>query len=186
MIGWILVILGMPFAAANWYSPVSEAISGRHSSMVPPLGGILIGAGIFLISGSWAWSSLAIVLDPGLLWVLLAFPWLMYEAYSESSLALRHELLARELSVRPGRKATLKLFKNSRARVILVIGDTTYGLAGKWSCTENGYQVTYLEDRVCLLTSEGEHLLATESQPADEENPQLNLNGLTFRSVGKA
>lgn len=67
-------------ALANWYSPFSETLTGKHSSMVPPLGGILIGVGIFLVTGSWGYALLALLLDLGMPFFLIAIVYEMWDA----------------------------------------------------------------------------------------------------------
>ena len=152
--------------------------------MCPPVGGVLIAIGIYLVTGSASWSMLAIPADLGLLWLILAAPWIVKEYFAFSDSALMDEFCA----WRDGHRTTLKLFKNSTAQFQHSTGETSFGFCGTWSRLDNGdYEITgYLDGRRCLLAEENGKLKTTETVaklagPAGENlEPTIRLDGLVF------
>jgi hypothetical protein len=175
------IILGLPFAAANWYSPFSEAISGKHSSGVPPVGGILIGAGIYWITGSWWWALLGIPADFGLLFLVLASPWLVREVYSRSRFSLIDELHAWH----EGHRTILKIYRDSGVELTYSEGPTQYRINGSWVGTDDGYRITFPDNLVCRLAQNGGAfvVMVVERLCAEESGP--DLEGLIFESHRK-
>lgn len=157
ILGCILILIGIPFAAANWYSPFSESISGRHSSMVPPVGGFLIGAGTYWITGSLWWALLGIPSDLGLLFLIGASPWLIREGIGRSRFGLINEWHGWH----DGHRTILKLFRDSGAMLSYGVGSTQYGRPGTWVPAEEGYLVTFDNDFECQLEREGDVLKVT-------------------------
>ena len=180
ILGCILILLGAPFAAANWYSPFSEAISGKHSSMAPPVGGVLIGVGLYWLSGSWWWALLGIPADLGLLFLVLASPWLVRDVYSRSRFSLIHELHA----WRDGHRTILKLYKDSGAELTYSHGQTQFKINGAWVSTGDGYQITMPDDLNCKLNRDGIAFVVTEVESLSTEESQPDLEGLVFEPQG--
>ena len=182
IVGCILILLGAPFALANWYSSFSESISGKHSSIVPPIGGILIGAGAYWISGSWWWAFVGIPADFGLLFLILASPWIIREFYSRSRFTLVHELHG----WKEGHRTILKLYRDSGAELSYGHGSTQYGINGTWLDTAQGYQVSLIDDFVFDLAREGSNWVVTWTKRSREEDWHPDLNDLVFESHLKA
>ena len=179
ILGCILILLGAPFAIANWYSPFSEDMSGKHSSMVPPVGGVLIGVGVYWLTGSWWWALVGIPADFGLLFLVLAFPWIIREFYSRSRFTLVHELHG----WKDGHRTILKLYKNSGAELTYGHGPTQYGINGTWLDTDLGYQVSLKDDFVFDLEKDGRTWVVTSIESSSEEDWHPDLNDLVFEPL---
>ena len=172
-----MILLGVLPAAANWYSPFSEALTGKYSSMVPPVGGLLIGIGIFSLTQSIWWALLAIPSDLG----LILLPIFLYLMVVDVIAHSKHNVIGNFEAFRDGHKTALTLYKNSTARFTHSIGTAQYGFAGKWSKAIDGYEIhDYLESRICTLTQNEQQLVATESVGGDLEPNDIDLNGLVF------
>ncbi|MEZ6096648.1 MAG: hypothetical protein R3C03_20865 [Pirellulaceae bacterium] len=175
--GCVMMLLGVIPAAANWYSPFSEALTGKYNSMVPPVGGILIGIGIYSLTRSIWWALLAIPLDLGL--VLL--PFFLHSIVSDAIAHSKRNEIGDFVAFRDGHKTTLKLFKNSTARFTHSVGTAQYGFAGKWSKIADGYEIyNYLDSRICALVQDQQQLILTETIAGSHEENEIDLNGLIF------
>jgi len=180
ILGCILILIGIPFAATNWYSIVSEAISAKHSSMVPPVGGLLFLGGIYSITGSWTWALIGIPADIGMVVFIILIPSLVREMYSRSRFTLIQELHA----WRDGHRTILKLYKDSGAELTFSDGPTRYGINGRWTRTHEGYVITFGEHIVCELTrNEGGFDTREVERSVGNDGP--NLEGLTFEPMDK-
>ena len=179
ILGCILILLGLPFAACNWYSPFSEAIGGKHSSMVPPVGGLLIGFGIFSITGSWWWALLGIPSDLGLLFLMVASPWLAREAYARSRFGLLEEMHAWH----DGHRTILKLFKDSAATLNYSLGSSQIGVSGKWVLDKNGYLIEFGDDLIFEIRQDGNAFIVTEVKIRSEDGPAAVREGQAFEPL---
>jgi len=175
--GCVMILLGVLPAAANWYSPFSEALTGKYCSMVPPVGGLLIGIGIFSITQSIWWALLAIPSDLG----LMLLPIFLYSMVVDVIAHSKHNVIGNFEAFRDGHKTTLTLYKNSDARFKYSVGPAQYGFAGKWSKTIDGYEIRdYLVSRICTLAIDEQQLVSTETISEDLEQNDIDLNGLVF------
>lgn len=182
ILGCIAILLGAPFAAANWYSPFSQAITGKHVSGVPPVGGVLIGFGASWVSGSWWWALVGIPADFGLLFIVLASPWIVWEMFSRSRFALLRELRG----WKDGRRAILKLYKDAGAELSYAQGSTQYRIHGTWVATDQGYQIAFDDYLTCELAKEGDDWVVESLQRSSNEDWHPDLNDFVFEPYVKA
>jgi len=71
--GYFILGFGLLLVLLNWSMPVASAITKRHHSMVPPLGGLLCFVGCALAPAlSWKLGLALFVLDPGFIVIVLA------------------------------------------------------------------------------------------------------------------
>ena len=114
--GIILLAFGGFIAACNWTAPIISWRSGRNVSMVPLIGGALVGAGIYFLTGSAWWALLGIPLDLGTLTLIVSLPWLVNELWSTSRFARLHQFECRD----SGREIRIELSSNSKAALTIV------------------------------------------------------------------
>jgi hypothetical protein len=177
IIGCTLILLGVLPALANWYSPFSETLTGKHSSMVPPIGGLLIGIGIYCITQSIWWSLLAIAADLGMIVLIVLLPSLISETITYSKFNEVGDFLA----FRNGHKTTLKLYRNLTARFTYSTGGTQYSFPATWSKFDNGYEICdYIANRKCILTEKQQHFESVELLDINDARNEIDLNGLIF------
>lgn len=115
--------------------------------------------GIFLVTGSFWWSLIAILLDPGTVVLLVAAPHLTNVLLSTSRYRKILSLRAKDL----GREIELELFKNSIATITINYDQATManhslpyltqcGLMAKWKETADGFEVyNYSDGRILTL-----------------------------------
>jgi|GEM_PF-6914082 len=75
-----LMILGGIFAALNWACMLTSLFTKKHSSMVPPLGGLLLVVGFALHPSLRPYALCGLLLDIGFWAMLVATPMLLREA----------------------------------------------------------------------------------------------------------
>jgi hypothetical protein len=177
----VIIVLGALLAAANWYSPFSKSLTGKHSSMIPPIGGLFIGIGVFSLTGSIGWALLALLSDLGMIVLIVFLPCLISDIWSTAKINEIGDYIA----FRNGHKTTLKLYKNSTATFTYSTGDTQYGFSGKWAGIQNGYEICdYIGTRKCKLIWRQNQLDSIETLGASEPHV-VDLNGLVFSAVKK-
>lgn len=189
ILGSILILLGILPAAGNWFSLFSESLTGKYSSMVPPIGGVLIAAGVYVVTGSIGWTALACLSDPCLIFFPLFIFGIIRDWLSEAAWNQVTELE----SFRDGHRITLKLFKNSSARFGYSDGGSLYGFGGKWRHLGNNekpdhepysesYEIyDYIGNRTLQLIPAGDHLKSTEFVEDRSIRSEIELNGLSFQ-----
>ena len=84
--GLVLIFgVGLFLYGMNWAIFINDLIPGRKwSSMIPPLGGLLISVGILVIGGGW-WALIGLT-DPcvfSIVLFLIKRPWKTYTAYKK-------------------------------------------------------------------------------------------------------
>ncbi|MFH1304310.1 MAG: hypothetical protein ABIK07_24920 [Planctomycetota bacterium] len=187
--GILAIILGGYIALMNWSAPIQSQRQNRNVSMVPFFGGILLGVGIYSLTGSILWALIAIPCDPETGLFLLALPWLFNELWQTS----RFNELATFYNNDQGREIFIRLYRNRRATITQKYNDTDrpqdsgvmlcqQGLVGKWERINDVFCLSeFAGGRKLELACNGENFQSTESNvEADEEQSTL-MNDLNFQ-----
>jgi hypothetical protein len=111
--GYAFLVIGAYVAVMNWLGPIRVARTGRGYSLVPLFGGLFLGSGTFLLTGSVGWSFLVACLDPGFITLPISVPWLVYVLWSTSRFARVHQFVFREAR----RTITIELFRDGTAKI---------------------------------------------------------------------
>ena len=134
MVGWVLVALGAPFALTNLYAMFSGLFSTKDSSMIPPVGGLLIFIGVQLVTDSLGWALLASAVDVGLIAFAFAMPSLVVDGWSFS----RWRRLGTLEAWQEGHCSRLTLFHRSQALLEVPKGETRLHLRIRWEKSSDG------------------------------------------------
>jgi hypothetical protein len=189
--GIAAIVLGAILATANWSAPFIAARTGRSVSMVPPIGGALIGTGVYFCVGSIGWALLAVCLDPGIVILFVSVPWLIYDAWSTSWFLQVHRLIHRDNE----RTITVDLFRSGRASLRMdfekgrVRPDYTSeahvpiscGLSASWRASESGFEIfDFGNDRRLTLERTDDGYAAVETGVPEGWPSYQLMNGVRF------
>ena len=186
--GIVMILLGGFFAAMNWYAPIQSQRENRHVSMVPLVGAVLLGIGIYLISGSMLWSLLAIPLDLGTLLFVLGLPWLFSELWQTS----RFNELAKFHADDNGRDIHITLYKNAICAINQEYNETvgpqehgaipcSRGFSAKWQLSDDVFHITDITGgREMELVPNGGGYTSSESNVESDAKAHTLMNNLNF------
>jgi hypothetical protein len=105
-LGWALLTLGGLIALLNWFSLYWTWHTGRFSSAVPLIGGVLLTGGILLLPGGRPYAWMGALADYGTLVCLVALP-LLFQQFWETS---RYNLLEEYVGEQRIKTVRLRLF----------------------------------------------------------------------------
>ncbi|MFN3168447.1 MAG: hypothetical protein ACE37H_15415 [Phycisphaeraceae bacterium] len=187
--GLLFITIGTLYIVLIWLEFILAIRAKKNTSLVPPIGGVLLCIGLFLVGFPYYWAWVGLLVDPGTL-LLLALPGLMMELWSSSNYC-RVKCFE---STDEGRRITVSLYKNSTASILFEYnatnssGDETsptcvsLRLAGSWTQEGEDFQLNSFPGRRFLkLVPNGECFIAIEVGDNSESLPKTHLNTLCFK-----
>jgi len=187
IIAVISLVLGALIALFNWYSILASYRSGRHVSPVPILGGGLLFLGLFGAPETRAYAWGGIVSDYGTIFLIVAIPAMIREAWSTCSVNLAH----RFVSEFGGRHDDIRLFKQGKFTIRSEHNPPvtcnkygalakTLGFVGTWREESPGFVLEgYRESRILqILESNGNYATREQNYPGDLEFPVDRLDSM--------
>jgi hypothetical protein len=191
LIAIALIVLGALLSLANWYTLFAYLWSGRHSSVVPLFGAMLLGSGVAMIPETRPFAWLAVVADYGTLILIISLPRLAYAFWSTS--------IFNQITVfrtdDAERRIEIKLFRRGIAIIQMLFhqplpngaGGIAVGLSwmGTWTPVDGGYSVMgYAPDRELLVSPQnGVYRTRESGYPAEKKETHDSLDGLTLREA---
>jgi hypothetical protein len=177
----VLMVIGGFFAVMNWACLISSLVTKKHSSMVPPLGGLLLAVGFALYPGLRPYAICGLLLDIGFWALLFAIPMMV----SESLRSAPWRRVARVSGQWKEITFHLSMYRPDyyvvRVSRSLPPGETGWverSSFGRWSAAENGLQFVSHTD-----TAESPAMLVLAG---DLESSDLSVAESTYSSEDEA
>ncbi len=188
LLGIALIVFGSALSLANWYTLFAYLCKGRHSSVVPLFGAILLGSGMAIIPQTRPFAWLAVIADYGTLILIISLPRLAYAFWSTSIVnriaVFRADDAERRIQIKLFRRGIAIIQATFNQPLTTGAGGFAIGLSwmGTWKFADGGYSVTgYSSDRRLLISRDNGAFKTRElGYPPAKESRHDSLDGLTL------